>query len=54
MITLVHQASTDGKRTLWPDITLLEPPVDDFALTPARPTDTSWEPLFQRIIRARR
>lgn len=54
VITLVHQASTDGKRTLWPDITLLEPPADDFALTPARPTDTSWEPLFQRIIRARR
>jgi len=36
----------------WPPIRLLEPPLDDYRLTPADTLDSLWEPLLQRPIRS--
>lgn len=54
LVTLVYRGNGNAKPEPWPAITLLEPPQEDFRLEPARVSDTSWEPLFHRVIRARR
>jgi 4'-phosphopantetheinyl transferase len=47
LVTVVYR----GRQPLWPEITLLQPPPQDFALVDAEPMEASPEPLFQRTIR---
>lgn len=51
--TLVYRQSANDRSGLWPAITLLEPPPEDFSLSTAQSLDTHWEPLFQRKIRSK-
>ncbi|MEC7815571.1 MAG: 4'-phosphopantetheinyl transferase superfamily protein [Pseudomonadota bacterium] len=51
LLTLVHPADRWPDAALWPRVQLLEPPPEDFSLTPGHDLDTHWEPLFQRGVR---
>ncbi|KAE8547405.1 MULTISPECIES: 4'-phosphopantetheinyl transferase family protein [Marinobacter] len=54
LVTLVYPCDGSPDNTsLWPEITLLEPPPDDYNQEPAPSLDLTWEPLFHRLIRAR-
>ncbi|PFG10421.1 4'-phosphopantetheinyl transferase family protein [Marinobacter sp. LV10MA510-1] len=55
LVTLVYRRlATEAPETplTWPPIRLLEPPLDDYRLTPADTLDSLWEPLLQRPIRS--
>ena len=55
LVTLVYRRlATEASETplTWPPIRLLEPPLDDYRLTPADTLDSLWEPLLQRPIRS--
>ncbi|WP_303290033.1 4'-phosphopantetheinyl transferase superfamily protein [Marinobacter sp. SS5-14b] len=54
LATLVYQADDTTTSGAWPSITLLEPPPEDFRLTTTAPIQVSWEPMFHRVIRAKR
>lgn len=54
LVTLVYlYDGNPDNANAWPEITLLEPPPDDYNLKPAPSLNLSWEPLFHRLIRAR-
>ena len=55
LVTLVYRRlAVEAPETplTWPPILLLEPPLDDYRLTPADTLDSIWEPLLQRPIRS--
>ncbi|MEH6354774.1 MAG: 4'-phosphopantetheinyl transferase superfamily protein [Marinobacter sp.] len=55
LATLVYRRlATEASEMplIWPPIRLLEPPLDDYRLTPADTLDSTWEPLLQRPIRS--
>ena len=54
LCTLVYRQTTGNQNGLWPGVTLLEPPPDDYSLCVAEPLETHWEPVFHRRIRAKR
>lgn len=49
LVTVVFRQS----RPVWPLMTLLQPPPQDFSLIDAEALETSWEPLFQRPIQSK-
>lgn len=53
LVALVYQNSGHSSGELWPSIRFLEPPPDDYRLTPASTQSVSWEPIIHRVIRAR-
>ena len=54
LATLVYQSDAPDKPGAWPGITLLEPPPEDFSLGTTTSLEMSWEPMFHRVIRAKR
>lgn len=54
LVTLVYQGTNQDGPGSWPDITLLEPPPDDYNLALAGTLGVSWEPMFHRAVRAKR
>jgi 4'-phosphopantetheinyl transferase len=54
LVTLVYRGTDQDGPGSWPDITLLEPPLDDYSLALAGTLEVSWEPMFHRVIRAKR
>lgn len=55
LVTLVYRPrEMEAPETplTWPPVLLLEPPLDDYRLTPAATLDSLWEPLFQRPIQS--
>lgn len=54
LVTIVYQQPETEKAGVWPSMTLLEPPPDDYSLIHTNTLDVDWEPLFHRVIRSKR
>ncbi|WP_372964875.1 4'-phosphopantetheinyl transferase superfamily protein [Marinobacter sp.] len=54
LASLVYQAGENETAASWPNITLLVPPLEDFALTPSATLNVDWEPVLHRSISAKR
>jgi len=54
LVTVVYQVPDTQDPGVWPAITLLEPPPDNYGLIHTQALDVDWEPLFHRVIRSKR
>lgn len=53
LVTVVYRTNTPGLPSAWPEITLFEPPPDDYSLGPAGALSSAPEPLLHRIIQVK-
>ena len=51
LVTVVYETKHPDQPAQWPEITLFEPPPEDYHLASARTLTADWEPLFHRIVR---